>query len=122
MRSCNNARISLCTLFRSATGCLATDIVAVALAPSAFALPSFAQQTGQPCSTCHVGAFGPQLTPFDRSFKLGGYTSGMLFESGAASVQYTIYDKFNGASSNYDGFRRSAHDNNTLFLFLWTAI
>jgi hypothetical protein len=37
-------------------------------------------------------------------------------------VQYTIYDKFNGASSNYDGFGRSAHDNNTLFLFLWTAI
>src|SRR5262245_25579464 len=38
------------------------------------ALPSFAQQTGQPCSTCHVGGFGPQLTPFGRSFKLGGYT------------------------------------------------
>jgi hypothetical protein len=45
-----------------------------AFAPGAVALPSFAQQTGQPCSTCHVGAFGPQLTPFGRAFKLGGYT------------------------------------------------
>ncbi len=41
---------------------------------SAEALPSFASQTGQPCSTCHIGAFGPQLTPFGRAFKLGGYT------------------------------------------------
>ncbi|HJW39671.1 MAG TPA: hypothetical protein VJ476_00415, partial [Rhizomicrobium sp.] len=28
----------------------------------------------QPCSACHVGAFGPQLTPFGRAFKMGGYT------------------------------------------------
>jgi hypothetical protein len=39
----------------------------------AVALPSFAQQTGQPCATCHVGSFGPQLTPFGRAFKLQGY-------------------------------------------------
>ena len=38
------------------------------------AVPSFAVQTGQPCSGCHVGGFGPQLTPFGREFKLGGYT------------------------------------------------
>jgi hypothetical protein len=37
-------------------------------------------------------------------------------------LQYTIYDKFNGASHNYDGFGRDAHDNNTLFLFVWTAL
>ncbi len=36
------------------------------------ALPSFARQTGQTCSACHT-AF-PQLTPFGRRFKLGGYT------------------------------------------------
>lgn len=45
-----------------------------ALIRPAEALPSFAAQTGQPCSTCHVGAFGPQLTPFGRAFKIGGYT------------------------------------------------
>jgi hypothetical protein len=38
------------------------------------AVPSFAAQTGQPCTACHVGAFGPQLTPLGRAFKIGGYT------------------------------------------------
>lgn len=33
------------------------------------------------------------------------------------AVQYIIYDKFNGARDNYDGFRRSASDNNTLYIF-----
>jgi hypothetical protein len=33
-----------------------------------------AQQTGEPCTTCHIGGFGPQLTPFGRAFKIGGYT------------------------------------------------
>ena len=36
-------------------------------------------------------------------------------------VQYTAYSKFNGATSNYDGFGRHASDNNTLFVFIWTA-
>lgn len=40
----------------------------------AAALPSFAAQTGQPCTACHIGAFGPQLTPFGRAFKIAGYT------------------------------------------------
>ena len=40
------------------------------------AVPSFAQQTGQPCAACHVGAFGPQLTRFGRDFKLNGYVAG----------------------------------------------
>ena len=38
------------------------------------AVPAFAGQTGQPCTACHVGAFGPELTPFGRAFKIGGYT------------------------------------------------
>ena len=38
------------------------------------AVPAFAVQTGQPCQTCHVGGFGPQLTPFGRNFKINGYT------------------------------------------------
>ncbi len=38
------------------------------------AVPSFAAQTGQPCQTCHIGALGPQLTPFGRNFKIKGYT------------------------------------------------
>ncbi|HEX4199076.1 MAG TPA: hypothetical protein VHZ26_16690 [Caulobacteraceae bacterium] len=38
------------------------------------ALPAFAAQTGQPCQMCHVGGFGPQLTPYGRNFKIHGYT------------------------------------------------
>lgn len=40
----------------------------------AHALPAYADQTSQPCIACHVGGFGPQLTPFGRQFKLEGYT------------------------------------------------
>jgi hypothetical protein len=37
-------------------------------------------------------------------------------------LPYTLYDKFDGASSNYDGSGRNASDNNTLYFFIWTAI
>ncbi len=43
-------------------------------AGGAGAVPAFAAQTGQPFAACHVGGFGPQLTPFGRDFKLRGYT------------------------------------------------
>lgn len=36
-------------------------------------------------------------------------------------IQYTAYDKFNGASHNYDGLGRNPADNNSLFLYLWGA-
>src|SRR5476649_1768852 len=59
-------------------GAAARLLVAVGLlgltATAAGAVPAFAVQTGQPCSGCHVGGFGPQLTPFGRAFKIGGYT------------------------------------------------
>lgn len=32
------------------------------------------------------------------------------------TLQYTVYNKFNGSNSGYDGFGRSASDNNTLYL------
>ena len=44
------------------------------LSTPAQAVPAYARQTGQDCIACHVGGFGPQLTPFGRAFKLGGYT------------------------------------------------
>jgi len=40
------------------------------------AMPSFTRQTGAACSQCHTQSFGPNLTPFGRDFKLGGYTMG----------------------------------------------
>ena len=36
-------------------------------------------------------------------------------------VQYTGYLRFNGGTSNYDGFGRSNSQNNSLFLFAWLA-
>src|SRR5690242_1925393 len=56
------------------TGAAVVIFVFLALTRSAQAVPSFAAQTGQPCSACHIGGFGPQLTPFGRAFKIGGYT------------------------------------------------
>jgi hypothetical protein len=37
------------------------------------------------------------------------------------ALQYTLYSKFNGSSSNYDGTGRNASDNNTLYIFAWIA-
>lgn len=50
--------------------------LALLCATRANAVPSFASQTGMPCSQCHVIAFGPALTAYGRQFKLNGYTFG----------------------------------------------
>src|SRR5690349_17298231 len=61
-------------------GIVSFDAVLLAVAflvcasSAANAVPSFAEQTGQRCSACHVGGLGPQLTPFGRRFKLEGYS------------------------------------------------
>ena len=47
-----------------------------ASAPNAYAVPSFARQTGLPCSSCHTTT--PEHTPFGRLFKLNGYTTSTL--------------------------------------------
>ena len=36
-------------------------------------------------------------------------------------LQYYAYQKFDGASTNYDGNGRNAKDNNTAFLYVWGA-
>ena len=43
------------------------------------------------------------------------------WENTRLGVQYLAYSRFNGLSTNYDGFGRDASGNNTLFLFLWLA-
>jgi hypothetical protein len=40
------------------------------------ALPSYAQQTGLPCTQCHAIGFGPALTNYGRQFKLNAYALG----------------------------------------------
>jgi hypothetical protein len=57
-----------------------TAVAAIAAGASssnrAHALPSFARQTGKPCSQCHTVAYGPALTAYGRQFKLNGYVWG----------------------------------------------
>lgn len=36
-------------------------------------------------------------------------------------AQYTMYSRYNGSSTNYDGNGRDASDNDTLMLMIWTA-
>ncbi|WP_347987998.1 cytochrome C [Methylomonas sp. AM2-LC] len=48
----------------------------ISISNTAFALPSFTRQTGMACISCHTQAFGPNLTPLGRQFKLNAYSSG----------------------------------------------
>ncbi|MDD5276922.1 MAG: cytochrome C [Methylovulum sp.] len=58
------------------TASLAVTSIIILGSPDAQAVPSFSRQTGAACSQCHTQSFGPNLTPFGRDFKLGGYTMG----------------------------------------------
>ena len=42
-----------------------------------------------------------------------------LWENVRLSAQYTMYGKFNGGTTNYDGSGRNASWNNTLYLSMW---
>ena len=42
-------------------------------------------------------------------------------QNARVGLMYTAYNKFNGATTNYDGFGRDAKDNNTLFGYVWFA-
>jgi hypothetical protein len=84
--------------------------------PPASAVPSFARQTGQPCATCHT-AF-PELTPFGRRFKLGGYTmgGGLTFEQ-APPIAGMLVPTFTHTERNQDTPPASGtHTNNNTVL------
>jgi hypothetical protein len=91
-------------------------LFASALAPqTALAVPSFARQTGAPCSQCHTTSFGPALTPFGMKFKLNGYVWGNPLKSPPvaamllASYTNTQAGQPGGAAPHY-----SANDNATI--------
>ncbi|MBL8446093.1 MAG: hypothetical protein JNJ44_01630, partial [Zoogloeaceae bacterium] len=56
--------------WRSATALALSAGALLGASPAAQAVPSFARQTGQECAACHVGAYGPQLTPYGIKFKI----------------------------------------------------
>ncbi|WP_095011595.1 cytochrome C [Tsuneonella mangrovi] len=87
---------------------------------SAKAVPAFAEQTGLPCSACHVGGFGPQLTPFGREFKLDGYTlraqkSVPLAAMAVASLTHTKRDQV-PAPDGLDQNDNVAFDQGSIFI------
>jgi hypothetical protein len=61
-------------LWRQWHGLLA--VAALLSSAPASALPSYAQQTGLPCTQCHAIGFGPALTAYGRQFKLNAYALG----------------------------------------------
>ena len=64
---------NLRTLLKGGTAALCLT-VSLGFLSSATANPLFARQTALKCASCHT--IYPELTPFGRKFKLGGYTLG----------------------------------------------
>jgi hypothetical protein len=96
---------------------------AALFAGRAEAVPAFAEQTQQPCSACHVGGFGPQLTPFGRQFKLEGYTmrAGDTFTlpvsaMAVASFVHTQADQDEPPAPHYSTNDNTTVDQVSLFL------
>ena len=94
----------------------------VFFAGRAAAVPAFAVQTGQPCSSCHIGGFGPQLTPFGRDFKLRGYTARSnsfnvpLSAMAVGSFNHTHADQSAPPASHYGTNDNATLDQASLFV------
>jgi hypothetical protein len=98
-------------------------LVLVFMSSPSHAVPSFARQTGMPCSACHTQAFGPNLTPYGRDFKLNGYTAasgtGTKLPPLSAMIQgsFTHTDKGQpgGAATGYNANNNVALDQAAIF-------
>lgn len=79
-------------------------LVTICTSGPGFALPSYSRQTGDPCTSCHMGSFGPPLTPHGRAFKLGGRSDGHgvvpLSAVALASFTHTAKDRAAQISGN----------------------
>jgi hypothetical protein len=72
-------------------------------------------QTGSPTSDGFI--LQANYLPFNK----GGGPAFWPKSNVKLSVQYTIYNRFDGARTNYDGAGANARDNNTLYLEAWIA-
>ena len=94
-------------------------VYVVAPVENAWAIPSFARQTGLQCNECHT--IYPQLTPFGRQFKLNGYTLGdsPIYEKLSAwaqgSFNHTAKDQPGGAAPHFGDNDNFAVDQFSLF-------
>lgn len=84
--------------------------ILVSFSSEVFAVPSFERQTGRSCNACHT--VFPELTPFGRSFKLGGYIMAKqgnhTFPPIAASVLASATEQ-RGVSNRIDPFDDSSN-------------
>ncbi len=71
---------------------------------------------------------GISSTPVNGSLTGNPATRGLTYEGFYMPVQnlrlglqYTAYSRYQGAADDYDGFGRSASNNNTLFAYAWVA-
>jgi len=108
---------------RLAVFALSACFLAMLGARPALAVPSFARQTGAPCTQCHVGAFGPQLNDYGRQFKLNGYVWGDVDNKvppvsamALASLTHTAADQPGGAAPDYGNNDNTTLDQASLFL------
>lgn len=103
-------------------GTVASLAVGLSFTVPAQAVPSFADQTGQPCQACHVGGLGPQLTPFGREFKLHGYTMRAkafnvpLAAMAIASFTHTSKDQAAPPANHFGVNDNVAFDQGSIFL------
>ncbi len=105
------------------TGAVALLILAGWATAPASAVPAFGEQTGQPCSACHIGGFGPHLTPFGRTFKLEGYTmrAGDAFNAPISAMAVASYvtsskDQTEPPADHYGVNNNASLDQISLFL------
>jgi hypothetical protein len=76
--------------------------------------PVFGSGSGSPDSRGYIARL--EWVPFG---KVGSFASPWV--NLRMGLQYTGWWRFNGGGTNYDGFGRSASDNNSLFLYSWVA-
>lgn len=112
-------------LFRGSRAALALALLTTGLlsATPSQAVPSFARQTGQDCAACHIGGYGPQLTPYGIRFKIGGYVdsdgqAGKVPLSGMVVGSFTRTGKAQDAppADGYKTNNNAALDEASLFL------
>ena len=116
-------RVSAAALIFLSSGLLLVVLLSTVLRTNpAVALPSFAIQTGQPCAACHIGAFGPQLTPYGRDFKLHGYVASdgkdhglPLAWTAQASFTHTLEPQPGGAAPGFRPNDNIALDETSLY-------
>ena len=104
-------------------------VLFTSLFQSAQATTSFARQTGEPCTACHMQAYGPWLTQYGQKFKLDGYVAGHAnklpdaINPFAAEVvgSVTNTQKKNDGDPYYSNTSDQSNPNNNVLLD-WAAI